>query len=223
MLERALTEVDACELGRKLQKELLAQRDGSLKALVSGPAHEPVHVLFQQASQELDDTVALAKRADVSWPTLLDTLRRVQKAFESASQLAKTKRGQRETAREALAAANQALRAADTGYGAGVTAELTTARQCLDRALKHHAKHEYVRVMHWAEEVQREVRKAVRVAQTEVGRRDSQRYRAPQLRHLPDIYTATFSDDDSSPGRPSLGSSSGRSGFGKSDSRRKKG
>jgi len=221
-LKRALTEMDASELGRKLQKELLAQRDSSFKELISGPAREPVHVLLQRASQELDDTVVLAKRADVSWPALLDTLRRVQKAFESASQFAKTKRGQRETAREALAAADQALRAADTGYGAGVTADLSAARRCLAKALERHAKHEYLAVMHAADEVHQEVRKAVLAAQTEVGRRDGQRHGVMQGRYLPDAWTATFSDDDSSPGRPSLGSSSGRSGFGKAGSRRKK-
>lgn len=221
-LERALTEADASELGRKLQRELLARRDSSFKELLSGPAHEPVHVLFQRASRELDETVKLAKRADASWPTLLDTLRRVEKDFESASQLAKTKQGQREMAREALAAADQALRVADTGYGAGVLADLSAAKRCLAKALERHAKHEYLGVMQAAEEVYQEVRKAVLAAQAEVGRRDRHRLGVTQDRYVSDVWAATFSDDVSSPGRPSLGSSSGRSGFGKSSSRGKK-
>ena len=63
-----------------------------------------------------------------------------------------------------------------------------------------------------------ELRQAFEQAKAAVGEAEQAERLVTELRQV----EASTRDDDSSPGRPSLGSSSGRSGFGKSGSRRKK-
>jgi hypothetical protein len=148
-----------------------------------------------------------------------------QQILESLSEPTEEKQPTRaERARKALAAADTALHDANKVYGAGATADLSEAQRRFSVALAHLKRRNYGAVLQAAEQVQQEVRKAMNAARAEAAKRERKRYEAPTGRPLPDIWTATFSKDrsDSSPGRPSLGSSSGRSGFGESRSHRGK-
>ncbi len=123
-----------------------------------------------------------------------------------------------ERARMALAAADTALHEANQLYGSGVSADLSEAKQSFALAQAHLMNQRYGPAAQAAERVQQELRKAVDAAWSE-----RKRYEAHGNRYLPDIWTATFSKDPSpsSPERPSPGSRAGRSGLGKSRSRRR--
>jgi hypothetical protein len=225
-VESALAEWNAHQKARTLLQELPTRREAAVKALSAGkfPEHDPAQVLYRKVCQELDQTLALTKQPGASWPRLLSALEQLAQTFDSVKAMATLEPTRAERARKALAAAEAALHSAEGTSFAGVGADLKPARACLFKARERLLVRDYAAVFHKAEEAQQETRKAINAAHAEAAKLERKREEAQARTIPPEASTSSFSQFAPfvGPARPSLGSSSGRSGFGASSSRRRK-
>jgi hypothetical protein len=222
-LQAARSEKEAWEKAGKLQQELLTRRRAYGDVLAkSSDDRQATNALFQTVSQEFDAALALTQQPRPSWPQILSALQRAAEGFEAVNEQAEKDFSEARQARKALAAADEAIRSADTHYGHGVTAKLEDVRASQARVSQLLAAHNYAEATRLAEETRKKAREAGSVASAralQLAEEQARRQREAARRSYSSSSSSSRSSFSSSSSRSSFSSSSSRSSFGSSSGR----
>ncbi len=225
-LEGAIAEKDAWEKARALQEQLATRREAYRGVLAkSSDDREATNALFHTASQELDEAVAMTRQSRPSWPLILVAMQRASENLENVNQMAQRDFTEAKQARNALAAVEGAIRAADTHYGNGITAQLGDARSGQTRASALLAERNYAEALRVAEAAQKKAREAALAASIKAAEYAEARARRQREEARRSSSSSSWSSSSSrssfSSSSSSFGSSSGRSSFSSSAGRSK--